>query len=41
MYPALQQLEDEGLIHSVQTEGDSGRSFELTDKGREHIAERG
>ncbi len=41
VYPALQQLEDEGLIHSVQTEGESGRSFELTDAGREHLAERG
>ena len=41
VYPALQQLEDEGLIHSVQTEGESGRSFELTDKGREQLAERG
>jgi DNA-binding PadR family transcriptional regulator len=41
VYPALQQLEDEGLIHSVQSEGESGRAFELTDKGREHLAERG
>ncbi len=41
VYPALQQLEDEGLIRSVTTEGESGRSFELTDKGREHIAARG
>ena len=40
VYPALQQLEDEGLIHSVQTEGDTGRAFELTDAGRQHLAER-
>ena len=25
----------------MQTEGESGRSFELTDAGREHLAERG
>jgi DNA-binding PadR family transcriptional regulator len=41
VYPALQQLEDEGLIRSVPTEGESGRSFELTDAGRAHLAERG
>ncbi len=41
VYPALSQLEDEGLIHSVQAEGESGRAFELTDAGREQIAERG
>jgi DNA-binding PadR family transcriptional regulator len=41
VYPALQQLEDEGLIRSVSTEGESGRSFELTDAGREHLTERG
>jgi DNA-binding PadR family transcriptional regulator len=41
VYPALQQLEDEGLIRSVQTEGESGRAFELTDQGREHLTERG
>jgi DNA-binding PadR family transcriptional regulator len=40
VYPALQQLEDEGLIHSVPTEGESGRSFELTDAGRAHLEER-
>jgi DNA-binding PadR family transcriptional regulator len=39
VYPALAQLEDEGLIRSVQS--DSGRTFELTDAGREHVAERG
>ena len=41
VYPALQQLEDEGLIRGVPSEGESGRAFELTDKGREHLAERG
>jgi DNA-binding PadR family transcriptional regulator len=41
VYPALQQLEDEGLIRSVQTEGESGRAFELTDAGRSHLDERG
>jgi DNA-binding PadR family transcriptional regulator len=40
VYPALQQLEDEGLIRGVDSEGD-GRAFELTDKGREQLAERG
>jgi DNA-binding PadR family transcriptional regulator len=40
VYPALSQLEDEGLIRGVEAEGD-GRAFELTDKGREQIAERG
>jgi DNA-binding PadR family transcriptional regulator len=41
VYPALQQLEDEGLIRGVQSEGESGRAFELTDQGREHLTERG
>lgn len=41
VYPALQQLEDEGLIHSVHAEGESGRAFELTDAGRQHVSERG
>lgn len=41
VYPALQQLEDEGLIHGVQTEGETGRAFELTDAGRQHLEERG
>jgi DNA-binding PadR family transcriptional regulator len=41
VYPALAQLEDEGLIRSVAIEGESGRSFELTDAGRAHLAERG
>lgn len=33
MYPALQQLEDEGLVRS-ESGGASGRTFHLTDKGR-------
>ena len=41
VYPALQQLEDEGLIRSVPSEGESGRSFELTDAGHAHLSERG
>jgi len=39
VYPALSQLEDEGLIRSVTTE--SGRLFELTDDGRKVLEERG
>lgn len=38
IYPALQQLEDEGLVRQVD-EGD-GRSFELTDSGREALEQR-
>jgi DNA-binding PadR family transcriptional regulator len=38
-YPALAQLEDEGLIRATDLEGT--RAFELTDAGREHLAERG
>src|ERR1700749_4341045 len=41
VYPALSQLEDEGLIRSVQAEGESGRTFEVTDAGRAQVAERG
>jgi len=41
VYPALSQLEDEGLIRSTQREGETGRTFELTDAGREHLQERG
>src|SRR5215469_14423282 len=38
VYPALQQLEDEGLISATTMEG--GRSgFALTDEGRSYIAE--
>jgi DNA-binding PadR family transcriptional regulator len=39
VYPALQQLEDEGLIRPVENEG--RKEFELTDAGREYVAERG
>jgi DNA-binding PadR family transcriptional regulator len=35
VYPALQQLEDEGLVHEAQTA--AGRVYELTEKGREHV----
>jgi DNA-binding PadR family transcriptional regulator len=39
VYPALAQLEDEGLIRSV--ERDEGKVFEITDEGREHLEQRG
>lgn len=39
VYPALSQLEDEGLIKQITT--DSGRAYEITDAGREQIASRG
>jgi DNA-binding PadR family transcriptional regulator len=38
VYPTLAQLEDEGLISSVEAEG--ARRFEITDAGREHLAGR-
>ena len=38
VYPALQQLEDEGLIRSGDQDG--RKLFELTDAGREEVAER-
>jgi DNA-binding PadR family transcriptional regulator len=38
VYPALSQLEDEGLVRAEQGEG--GRVFALTDAGREAVAER-
>jgi DNA-binding PadR family transcriptional regulator len=38
VYPTLSQLEDEGLIRSVELDG--GRRFEITDAGREHLASR-
>ncbi len=38
VYPTLAQLEDEGLVRSVESEGQ--RRFELTDAGREHLATR-
>jgi DNA-binding PadR family transcriptional regulator len=39
VYPALQQLEDEGLIRS--TEVDGRKLYELTDDGRSFLADRG
>jgi DNA-binding PadR family transcriptional regulator len=41
VYPALNQLEDEGLIRSVENPSESGRTFEITDAGRQAVAERG
>jgi DNA-binding PadR family transcriptional regulator len=38
VYPILQQLEDEGLVHTAETGG--RRIAELTDAGREHVAGR-
>ncbi|WP_245805144.1 PadR family transcriptional regulator [Amycolatopsis australiensis] len=38
VYPILQQLEDEGLVHTVETGG--RRVAELTEAGREHVAGR-
>jgi DNA-binding PadR family transcriptional regulator len=38
VYPALQQLEDEGLIRS--DEADGRRLYHLTDAGRTYVAER-
>jgi DNA-binding PadR family transcriptional regulator len=39
VYPALQQLEDEGLIRSEEAEG--RKQYVLTDEGRAHVQERG
>ncbi|WP_249021670.1 PadR family transcriptional regulator [Conexibacter sp. S30A1] len=39
VYPALAQLEDEGLIRATSREGEAGRAFELSDEGRAHLAE--
>jgi DNA-binding PadR family transcriptional regulator len=39
VYPALQQLEDEGLVRAEAV--DAGRRFALTDVGRAHVEERG
>jgi DNA-binding PadR family transcriptional regulator len=38
MYPTLSQLEDEGLIRSVDADG--SRLFQITDAGREHLETR-
>jgi DNA-binding PadR family transcriptional regulator len=35
VYPALQQLEDEGLVRNVEFEGK--RAYELTDDGRTYV----
>lgn len=37
VYPALQQLEDEGLVRAE--EAGSGRLYHLTDEGRKYVAE--
>jgi DNA-binding PadR family transcriptional regulator len=37
VYPALQQLEDEGLVRAEEREG--SRVFTLTDAGRAHVEE--
>jgi DNA-binding PadR family transcriptional regulator len=37
VYPALAQLEDEGLI--APTEGEQGKAFRLTDAGKAHLDE--
>jgi DNA-binding PadR family transcriptional regulator len=37
VYPALQQLEDEGLVRTGESDG--RRVFELTDEGRAHVEE--
>ena len=39
VYPTLAQLEDEGLVRATEAEG--GRRFEITDDGRQQVAERG
>jgi DNA-binding PadR family transcriptional regulator len=38
VYPTLAQLEDEGLVRSVEAEG--ARRFQITDAGREHLESR-
>lgn len=38
VYPTLAQLENEGLIRSVEADG--ARRFEITDAGREHLGSR-
>jgi DNA-binding PadR family transcriptional regulator len=40
VYPALQQLEDEGLIRSSEGAGHTGKVFELTEDGTAHVADR-
>src|SRR3954447_12077519 len=36
VYPALQQLEDEGLVHAAESEGK--RAYDLTAEGRDYVA---
>ena len=38
VYPALSQLEDEGYVRTINQ--DSGRAFEITDTGRQQLADR-
>jgi DNA-binding PadR family transcriptional regulator len=38
VYPSLAQLEDEGLVRSVERDG--AKLFEITDEGRSHVEER-
>jgi DNA-binding PadR family transcriptional regulator len=38
VYPALQQLEDEGLVQAAETEG--RRMFDLTEAGHAYVSER-
>src|SRR3954447_22642998 len=38
VYPALQQLEDEGLVHAVEFEGK--RAYELTEDGRRYVEDK-
>jgi DNA-binding PadR family transcriptional regulator len=40
VYPALQQLEDEGLIRAEENEG-GRKAFRLTDEGQGYVAEHG
>jgi DNA-binding PadR family transcriptional regulator len=40
VYPALSQLEDEGLVRGDASEGGAGRTYSLTDAGRAEVAAR-
>ncbi|WP_461002138.1 PadR family transcriptional regulator, partial [Streptomonospora sediminis] len=37
VYPMLQQLQDEGLVHPAESAGGRRRPFELTDEGHEYV----
>ena len=39
VYPALQQLEDEGLIEAATGQDDRRRMYTLTDAGRQYVAD--